>query len=129
MKPKVVLLSVAVVGIALLASTTTALATDAEKVDKNTVKIRRVGKTTVEIEVTSSRSFPVTNALVVLNVGKQQSSLSGYPKNGDLHTLIFTMTTEAFGRAKDGDPISVEYSPDSQTPWTFGPLDKSQIDK
>jgi hypothetical protein len=39
------------------------------------------------------------------------------------------MTSEEFAPTKDGDPIPVEYSPDSQTSWTFGLWDKTRIDK
>ncbi len=97
---------------------------------ENTVTIHNVaassvlgGKPGVEIELYSERPFPVVNSLVLLQIGTDKFYLSGY-KDGNLNTLVFTLTPEEFARAKPGDPIIVRYDPDSQGQWDFGLLNK-----
>jgi hypothetical protein len=94
---------------------------------ENKVEIRRIGKDKFEITLTSTRPFPVVNAIPVLFIGGQRSLESRYPMDGSTNILIFTMSAESFAKTKDGDPIRVRYDPDSQGVWEFGKLDKSQV--
>jgi hypothetical protein len=107
-----------------LLSALVALAAEAEK---NRVRLRRAPSAKIEIEVTSSRPFPVVNAMAVLHVGKQQTSLSRYGPDGSLNTLIFSMDARDFARTRDGDRVLVRYDPDSQGHWDFGPLEKKRL--
>ena len=82
------------------------------------------GKPGVEIEVSSPHAFPVTNAMVVLQIGTKVFKLSEF-KGGDTHTLIFTLTPEEFSSTRDESLVTVRYEPDSQGHWDFGFLEKN----
>jgi hypothetical protein len=83
----------------------------------------------VEIEVFSEDGFPVRNAKVVLQIGKHQFFLDRY-QNGDLHTLIFTLTNDQFAQVATGDPVRVQYGTEpSQEWWDLGYLDKNIINQ
>ncbi len=84
------------------------------------------GKPGVEIEVHSPSAFPVTDSFVVLQIGSKVFKLSEF-KNGDLHTLIFTLTPEEFVSTRDESLITVRYEPDTQGHWNFGFLTKNWI--
>ncbi len=79
----------------------------------------------VEIEVTSTRAFPVQNELAVLRIGAREFAASRYPVSGDTHTLIFTLPGEEFAQATSGESVSVQYGRgESNLRWGFGALDK-----
>ena len=82
------------------------------------------GKPGVEIEVSSPHAFPVTNAMVVLQIGTKVFKVSEF-KNGDTHTLVFTLTPEEFSSTRDESLVTVHYDPDSQGHWDFGFLEKN----
>jgi hypothetical protein len=87
-------------------------------------------KAGVEIELISTRAFPVRNELAVLRVGDGEFTLSRYPEDGHTNTLIFTLTTKEFARLANGDPVTVQYGRGlSGGGWDFGPLDKNLLDK
>src|SRR5690606_6646892 len=79
----------------------------------------------VQIVLSSPRAFPAGGAMPVLHIGEHEFRLSRYPLDGDLHTLIFTLTPEQFDAVRDDDAVIVQYdgtSPDRV--WSFGPLEK-----
>jgi hypothetical protein len=81
-----------------------------------------------EIEVTSSDLFPVRNALVELAVGPVVSSLSRYGDDGDLHTLIFLLTSDQLTRLGPSDAAVVRFNPGSDfDTWWIGPLDAQAL--
>jgi hypothetical protein len=82
------------------------------------------GKPGIEIEVSSPRAFPVTDATVVLQIGTKVFKLSEF-KNGDPHTLIFTLTPDEFASTRDESLVTVKYEPDTQGHWDFGFLEKN----
>ena len=82
------------------------------------------GKPGIEIEVSSPRAFPVTDATVVLQIGTKVFKISEL-KNGDPHTLIFTLTPDEFASTRDESLVTVKYDPDSQGHWDFGFLEKN----
>jgi len=100
------------------------------------VSIRRVassdalgGQPGIEIELFSDDEFPVRDQILVLQVGAWQFFLSRY-LNGDLHTVVFTLTGEDFAELACGDPVIVQYGPEpSDEVWQFGNLDKSLLDR
>ncbi|MBV8884163.1 MAG: hypothetical protein JO235_09225, partial [Chroococcidiopsidaceae cyanobacterium CP_BM_RX_35] len=79
----------------------------------------------VEIEVFSEDGFPVRDAKRVLQIGKHQFFLDRF-QNGDMHTLIFTLTNDEFAQIATGEPVRVQYGTEpSQEWWDLGYLDKS----
>ena len=102
-------------------------ATAAETMNGTVVAIRQlaysagVSGPAIEIEVRSDGRFPVRNELVVLRVGAREFLLSRYPASGDLHTLIFTLTSQEFAQLVDGDPVIVQYGRgDQPVRWELG---------
>ncbi len=84
----------------------------------------------VEIEVKSSRPFPVRALGPELRVGTGGFLKSRSPEDGSLNALIFMLTAEEFAQTSMGDPVSVGYG-QSMLPedrWDFGPLDKSTLE-
>lgn len=97
--------------------------------------IRAVGPD-IEVELRSTRPFPVRALAPVLCMGSQESWVARLPGDGDLHTLIFTLTAGEFALTQDGDPVTLEHggcdrSLDDQRLywdlWVFGPLDKGLL--
>ena len=78
----------------------------------------------IEIEVFSPHAFPVGNAMVVLQIGTKVFKISEF-KNGDPHTLIFTLTPDEFASTTDESLVTVRYDPDTQGHWDFGFLEKN----
>src|SRR6266852_3960738 len=91
------------------------------------VSIRRVassdalgGQPGIEIQLFSDDQFPVRDQIMVLQIGARQFFLSGYP-NGDLNTVVFTLTEEEFAAVSCGDPVIVQYGlAPSDEVWQFG---------
>jgi hypothetical protein len=76
-----------------------------------------------EIEVTSAEPFPVRNALTELHIGDVSSALSRYA-NGDLHTLIFSLTRDEFLAISADDSAFVGYNPSNgHDLWLIDPID------
>lgn len=104
------------------------------------VRIRRVprspqmrGGPAIEVEVTSPRPFPVMGVSPVMRIGGREFLISRYPPDGDLHTLIFTLSLQEFEATRSGEPIFVQYGrsggPGAPAPrpdliWSFGRLQK-----
>jgi len=93
---------------------------------------------TIEIELHSSRPFPVRDQIVILRIGNTDIVRSRPPSDGSLNTLIFIMTPEDFDRLMDGAALSVRYglehSDEPAAPvgrdtvrWDFGTLNKSML--
>jgi hypothetical protein len=66
------------------------------------------GQPGTEIQVFSDDELPVRNQLLVLCIGGRQFFLSTYP-NGDLNTVLFTLTLDEFASVASGDPVVVQY--------------------
>jgi hypothetical protein len=98
--------------------------------ERNTVDSIKTVQSKVEIQVSSTKEFPVRDQLVVLQIGSKQFTLSRYPADGRLNTLIFTLAAEEFDQLNNGDDIIVQYGREESTErWRFGKLDKTQRDK
>lgn len=102
----------------------------------NTVKsLRAVGKdaTDVEMELHSTREFPVRDALVLLRIGAQEIRFSRSPESGSLNTLIFHLSPVQWAQARSGDAMTVYYSEDDpkdpESRWVYPALDKTQLNK
>jgi hypothetical protein len=95
----------------------------------------------IEIELYSSREFPIVNQVVVLRIGTRDFLKSRSPEDGSLHTLIFSVPADVFDSLPDGAPLAVRFGksdPDTQQDaareraasrrrWDFGSLDKSKL--
>lgn len=107
-------------------------------VDGNAVVIRNVESAVngagpapaVELEVTSAQAFPVRDELAVLRIGALAFAQSRYPESGDTRTLIFTVPADELAAANEGDEIFVQYGVGaSDAKWSFGPLDRSALNR
>jgi hypothetical protein len=116
-------------------------AAQTRKPDVNTVKSVRAVDSIVEIEVHSSREFPVRDDVIGLRIGEKDFLRSRSPENGDLHTLIFMIPAAEFAALPDGASLTVgfgrgraelpeqaaEAAREAGRRWEFGKLDKSQL--
>jgi hypothetical protein len=88
------------------------------------VRLECVTDDRIDVEVTSAEPFPVRDALFVLQTGSVTSTYSRYPDDGDLHTLIFTLTSDQLATISPADVAYIRFSPgllaDS---WEIGPID------
>jgi hypothetical protein len=75
----------------------------------------------IEIEVTSSRAFPIGGALPVLKIGAQSFTLSRFP-SGKTDHLIFTLDPTEFASLSNGAEVSVIIGGAPQ--WSMGQLSK-----
>ena len=105
----------------------------------NTVKRIQTVDGVVEIEVHSTREFPVRDQVVVLRIGDKEFLRSKTPENGSLNTLIFMLTPAQFDALSDGAAMTVKYGRDrdGEGPqveaaqaarglrWDFGKLNKA----
>ena len=82
---------------------------------------QRVGEAAVEIELKSSRAFPVTDSLPVLTLGKARFRLSRFADDAQ-HGLIFTLTAQEFEGVVDGADAGIRIG--SAPAWRFGALRK-----
>jgi hypothetical protein len=91
----------------------------------NTISGIRTVESGVEIELHSSRPFPMRNQITVLRIGDKEFTKSRYPKDGNLDTLIFKLTPDEFGQLANGDPVRVQYGRGVKADyWDFGTLNK-----
>ncbi len=105
--------------------------------NNNTVNIRNVDSSValgnnsgVEIEVKSSKPFPVKNEMPVLRMGEQEFIMSHYPDNGDMNRLIFTLTESEFAKVSSGMEMWVQYGRDESTErWNFGRVNKGRVNR
>jgi len=87
------------------------------------------GQPGIEIQLFSVGEFPVRDEIMVLQIGERQFFLSGYP-NGDLNTVVFTLTEEEFAGVSSGEPVIIQYGiAPSDEVWQFGNLDKTILDQ
>lgn len=79
------------------------------------------GRPAVEIEVASSRSFPVGGALPELRLGSERFTLSRF-EGGATDRLVFTLTAEQYDALANGVAVTVGVG--GAAPWGFGLLSK-----
>jgi hypothetical protein len=97
----------------------------------NFIKSIKRTQSGVEIELYSSRPFPVRALPPVLHIGSKEFLLSRNPDDGSLNILIFKLTPTEFNQINTGDPVTVQYGSDIATAdrWDFQRLDKSLLSK
>ena len=64
----------------------------------------------VEIELKSTKEFPVRDAVIELRVGAQTFRRSRPGPDGSLNTIIFVLTHDEFDRINTGDAVTVGFS-------------------
>ena len=115
--------------LSLLLTTSTSFTAQAEQ---NTIKSIVAAKSgDIEITVSSSRPFPVRNALVSLQVGSQSFSRSRSPADGSLDTLIFMVPAKQFAQLTSGANMAVQFGQGQLEGdrWAFGKLNKTMLAK
>jgi hypothetical protein len=108
----------------------------------NVVKSVKSVDSTVEIELHSSKAFPIRDEVVVLRIGNKEFYRSKHPENGSLNTLIFMLSAKEFAALADGQAMTVKFGRgDDQAGemqaarqrgeprWDFGKLDKRLLDR
>ena len=89
-----------------------------------TAQAKPAGTSIVEMEVASTRSFPVGGALPTLLVGGKSFARSYYP-SGATDRLVFVLEKADFEAMDQGAEVGVRIG--GASPWTFGALDKTMI--
>jgi hypothetical protein len=79
----------------------------------------------VVIQVYSATEIPVTDSLLTMQIGNQESVLSEFV-NGNTRDVTFTFDAGAFAQINTGDAITIRYGSDSPV-WSFGLLDKRLV--
>lgn len=106
----------------------------AGRADRTEVSFRRsygkddAGRTRALIEVIaqSDRAFPVTGNGMTLMIGKLKVRGGSFVQVGRTDQIMFRITEEAFAALPQGAPVTL-WGLASQQPWSFGPLDKTDI--
>jgi len=81
----------------------------------------------VMVEVYSATEIPITNSLLTMRIGNQESGITGFI-NGDTRNVAAWFDAGAFAQVNSGDPITIRYGSDSPV-WSFGLLDKRLVNK
>jgi len=89
--------------------------------DANSILAIRPTSAGVEIELTSSRTFPVGDALPVLTIGDRSYRLSRFPK-GTSDRIVFLLKPAEYAAAPEGAQVTLRIG--GADPWTFGTLRK-----
>ncbi len=85
------------------------------------------GNPGVAITIFCADGFPGRDALLEVAIGSSEFDLTSYV-NGDLFTIVVTLTPEVFAALQQGDPVSAHYNADPNAEvWTLGYLDKTML--
>jgi hypothetical protein len=90
------------------------------------VKTNQSGE--IEIELNSTKEFPVRDAVIELRIGDQTFRRSRPAPDGGLNTVIFVLTDDQYAKINTGDSITVGFSHEPSG-WDFGKIDKTRRDK
>ena len=128
------------IGVFLICLVTASVLGVAQEV--NVVKSVKSVDSTVEIELHSSKPFPIRDEVVVLRIGNKEFYRSKHPENGSLNTLIFMLSAKEFSALADGQPMIVKFGRGNDAAgeiqaarergeprWDFGKLDKRLLDR
>ncbi len=80
----------------------------------------------IEIVASSDRPFPVTGNGMILQIGKLRVQGGSFVQPGRTDQIRFRITEERFAALPDGAPVTLRGLA-SQTPWSFGPLNKADV--
>ncbi len=101
----------------------------ARNAQMNVIRSIRTIDSRVEIELRSTTEFRQSD-LPVLRIGNQEFTLSRYPEDGDMKTLIFMLTPDEFNNLASGERVIFQYGRGNRNNRRdFGRLDKSLRDK
>jgi hypothetical protein len=119
--------------LSVLPTADTPLETGTSTKDTNSIKSMRSvtlasGQSGVDIEFTSNREFLPQGEMLVLRIGGTEFTNSQYPISGETTTVTFTLTSEEFALASQGDIVAVQYgSGEGAAAWNFGHVDKNML--
>jgi hypothetical protein len=91
--------------------------------------VKSVDSNTVAITLRSTRFFEPRAANLVLSLGAERGARVQPPVSGDLYTVTFLLSREAFNRLGAREPLRVHYGSHDDASWNFGLLDKSRLDR
>jgi hypothetical protein len=100
---------------------------DSQSDSNRIVAIRRVASPTgkaaaaVEIELSSTRLFPIGDALPTLTIGARSFTLSRFP-TGKTDHLVFTLEADEYAAIGEGAGVTLHIG--GARPWSFGALRK-----
>ncbi len=89
--------------------------------DANSILAIRQSSAGVEIELASSRLFPIGDALPVLTIGDRSYRLSRFPK-GKSDRIVFLLKPAEYAAVPEGAKVTLRIG--GAAPWTFGTLRK-----
>jgi hypothetical protein len=98
-------------------------------------RIQSIGRVPagVEIEVNSTRPFPVRALRPVLKVGGREFLISRYPDDGRHDTIFFLLSESEFSDLPDGAEVVIQYDRGAVTHprshWQAGELDKTLLER
>jgi hypothetical protein len=87
--------------------------------DDNHIAAVRQVSAGVEIELASSRAFPITDALPVLTIGDRQYRLSRFVPGAN-NRIVFLLKSAEYAGISAGAKVSLRIG--GIHPWTFGTL-------
>ena len=101
----------------------------AEETSVNTIVSIKKVSSGIEIELHSTKSFPIRALPPILRIGAKGFMMSRYPTPRDLYTLAFYLTLPEFDQLNTSDPVIVHYGGvDLESEyWDFGVLDKNML--
>ena len=82
----------------------------------------------VEIELKSTKEFPVRDNVIELRIGNQTFRRSRPGPDGSLNTIVFVLTRDEFVRINAADSVTVGFSHEPAG-WNFENVDKTRLDK
>lgn len=85
------------------------------------------GQDNIAIDVMTSRSLPVRNAGMILQIGEQE--FEGDPDRLASNVFRFTISASAFARAREGDLIKIKYEACSLGGLKIGHLEKGLLNR
>ncbi len=82
----------------------------------------------ISITLSSSRPFPVRDALPELRIGDQAFHLGG-PRDADLNRMEFLLSPGQFQSLKEGDEVSLQFDADDNQGqrWGFGKFSRQRL--
>jgi len=92
--------------------------------------IRTRDASSIELTLQSPTPIEGHSEPPVLSIGTEETRVSSHPR-GNIATIVFRMERQAFDRLRGGEPVVARYGVpgSSLTEWSFGPLDKTRLDK
>ena len=91
--------------------------------------LRSKGTAAVTLTLKTSTPFPVLDEVFLLRVGSETGVFTG--ASGDQRSATFTLTRAAYDKLQGGEVVRAGFGNEPTWPveWSFGPLDKTRLDR